>query len=267
MTADMVVVISSGWVLHIRNFMITRLKIARNPFAKGFREAGKCRSSLEAMMASFGVVIDSNKGHTPAVKRKYEDSGPDNPSSSSSPNFVHTFRPGLNGAAGHTVPVQLQNMFPTTGNVSFVPSSPSPLSLPFPVAQFTSPNTSAGLDSGKGVQLPFPYSLDLGHSPHQKDMQCQQLHSLPFCILPNAPFTEVHPAFRCQTNSQLDYNLLNSYYKTCSSYAALPHMLVPSYAGHTTQLFNGDIKKENIETNSGSAYKHESDGALNLCKT
>ena len=24
-------------------FQITRLKIARNPFAKGFREAGKCR--------------------------------------------------------------------------------------------------------------------------------------------------------------------------------------------------------------------------------
>ncbi|KAK3577977.1 hypothetical protein CHS0354_008924 [Potamilus streckersoni] len=37
------------------------MKIARNPFAKGFREAGKCRSSLEAMMATFGVSLDSNQ--------------------------------------------------------------------------------------------------------------------------------------------------------------------------------------------------------------
>ncbi|KAL3883230.1 hypothetical protein ACJMK2_029517 [Sinanodonta woodiana] len=37
------------------------MKIARNPFAKGFRESGKCRSSLEAMMATFGVSLDSNR--------------------------------------------------------------------------------------------------------------------------------------------------------------------------------------------------------------
>ena len=32
-------VIKDSYIL----FQITRLKIARNPFAKGFREAGKCR--------------------------------------------------------------------------------------------------------------------------------------------------------------------------------------------------------------------------------
>lgn len=52
-----------------QNQEITRLKIARNPFAKGFREAGKCRSSLEAMMASFGVVIDSNDSQNPKKRR------------------------------------------------------------------------------------------------------------------------------------------------------------------------------------------------------
>ncbi|XP_045197767.2 T-box transcription factor TBX20-like isoform X2 [Mercenaria mercenaria] len=56
-----------------QNQEITRLKIARNPFAKGFREAGKC-SSLEAMMASFGVVIDANQGHcSPQGKRRFEE--------------------------------------------------------------------------------------------------------------------------------------------------------------------------------------------------
>ncbi|XP_060597939.1 T-box transcription factor TBX20-like [Ruditapes philippinarum] len=58
-----------------QNQEITRLKIARNPFAKGFREAGKCRSSLEAMMASFGVVIDTNHGghSSPPGKRRFEE--------------------------------------------------------------------------------------------------------------------------------------------------------------------------------------------------
>ncbi|KAL4233677.1 T-box transcription factor tbx18 [Mactra antiquata] len=55
-----------------QNQEITRLKIARNPFAKGFREAGKCRSSLEAMMESFGVVIDQSQTSPPG-KRRYED--------------------------------------------------------------------------------------------------------------------------------------------------------------------------------------------------
>lgn len=41
-----------------QNQEITRLKIARNPFAKGFREAGKNRSSLEAMMESYGLQVD-----------------------------------------------------------------------------------------------------------------------------------------------------------------------------------------------------------------
>lgn len=38
-----------------QNQEITKLKIARNPFAKGFREAGKNRSSLEAMLDTFAV--------------------------------------------------------------------------------------------------------------------------------------------------------------------------------------------------------------------
>ncbi|XP_052263839.1 uncharacterized protein LOC127866979 [Dreissena polymorpha] len=46
------------------------MKIARNPFAKGFRKAGTCRSSLEAMMASFRVVLDDRKNTTPPLKRK-----------------------------------------------------------------------------------------------------------------------------------------------------------------------------------------------------
>lgn len=58
-----------------QNQEITRLKIARNPFAKGFREAGKCRSSLEAMMASFGVVLDTNQDqYSPTGKRRFENS-------------------------------------------------------------------------------------------------------------------------------------------------------------------------------------------------
>ncbi|OWF43000.1 T-box transcription factor TBX15-like [Mizuhopecten yessoensis] len=43
-----------------QNQEITRLKIARNPFAKGFREAGKNRSSLEAMMESYGLHVDGS---------------------------------------------------------------------------------------------------------------------------------------------------------------------------------------------------------------
>ncbi|XP_033741485.1 T-box transcription factor TBX18-like [Pecten maximus] len=43
-----------------QNQEITRLKIARNPFAKGFREAGKNRSSLEAMMESYGLQVDGS---------------------------------------------------------------------------------------------------------------------------------------------------------------------------------------------------------------
>ncbi|XP_064594850.1 T-box transcription factor TBX18-like [Liolophura sinensis] len=42
-----------------QNQEITRLKIARNPFAKGFREAGKTRSSLDAIMASFRLSLSS----------------------------------------------------------------------------------------------------------------------------------------------------------------------------------------------------------------
>ncbi|KAL5010034.1 hypothetical protein ScPMuIL_012339 [Solemya velum] len=37
-----------------QNQEITRLKIARNPFAKGFRESNKHRTPLEAMLVSFG---------------------------------------------------------------------------------------------------------------------------------------------------------------------------------------------------------------------
>ncbi|XP_067674407.1 T-box transcription factor TBX15-like [Haliotis asinina] len=36
-----------------QNQQITRLKIARNPFAKGFRDSDKSRTSLEAVMSSF----------------------------------------------------------------------------------------------------------------------------------------------------------------------------------------------------------------------
>lgn len=44
-----------------QNQEITRLKIARNPFAKGFRESGKNRSSLEAMIECYGLQFAENE--------------------------------------------------------------------------------------------------------------------------------------------------------------------------------------------------------------
>ncbi|XP_052087918.1 T-box transcription factor TBX18-like [Mytilus californianus] len=44
-----------------QNQEITRLKIARNPFAKGFRESGKNRSSLEAMIECYGLHFTENE--------------------------------------------------------------------------------------------------------------------------------------------------------------------------------------------------------------
>ncbi|XP_046346976.1 T-box transcription factor TBX22-like isoform X1 [Haliotis rufescens] len=52
-----------------QNQEITRLKIARNPFAKGFRESDKSRTSLEAVMSSLCSYMILRKNDTSSRKR------------------------------------------------------------------------------------------------------------------------------------------------------------------------------------------------------
>lgn len=65
-----------------QNQEITRLKIARNPFAKGFRESGKNRSSLEAMIECYGLQLADNEMHTRCPRKEIKvlsDQGMTNP--------------------------------------------------------------------------------------------------------------------------------------------------------------------------------------------
>ncbi|XP_062597881.1 T-box transcription factor TBX18-like [Saccostrea cucullata] len=57
-----------------QNQEITKLKIARNPFAKGFREAGKNRSSLEAMLDSLSA--HGVRPHCNTIPNKRQQIGP-----------------------------------------------------------------------------------------------------------------------------------------------------------------------------------------------
>eukprot|EP00106_Octopus_bimaculoides_P004384 XP_014771826.1 PREDICTED: T-box transcription factor TBX18-like [Octopus bimaculoides] len=77
-----------------QNQEITRLKIARNPFAKGFRKTNKHRSSLDMMLATLGMLYshDTTVSHSvknSSKKQKTVSSKADIPKSQVDWNYPH----------------------------------------------------------------------------------------------------------------------------------------------------------------------------------
>ncbi|KAH3735139.1 T-box transcription factor TBX18-like isoform X2 [Dreissena polymorpha] len=240
-----------------QNQEITRLKIARNPFAKGFREAGKCRSSLEAMMASFGVVLDGRKNLTPPLKRKLSEMDEECTDAKSTDNHV-SISASQSSYSTHNLACL---------NISGSCYSGSP-SIPTLYPAFRGPVSTQGLQTNKKSTSPLS-TLSAGFDYTKQGMRPVFIsnQTLPVYV-PSTRIQEVHPAFRLSSFAHIDPLILDAYYKSLLSYPSMQNNMM--FSQSVKSVNHSDTKHDKFGHSVSNAFDSIHDDreiVLNLCTT
>ncbi|XP_061756954.1 T-box transcription factor TBX18 [Nerophis ophidion] len=180
-----------------QNQQITRLKIDRNPFAKGFRDSGRNRMGLEALVESYAFWRPSLRTLT------FEDI----------PDMAKQGVPGAHAGVG--VSSHLLSPSPCSSPFQVCPLSPSDFTcnrpgLPLhrysnPPDLFPPPRGPSAYESEAFCSLPLPTS-QLGYLPSPQGYAGLRLHTPPYGLygytFPPSPRLAASPDKMSNTNQQ-----------------------------------------------------------------